>query len=80
MKNKKGKTDKSKKFSAIVLIFVSVCLVLYIVQAMYFDKSSISFIHGVLAITISTMHLTLSFGNPYFLASFSTISKTRSNP
>lgn len=41
MKNKKGKTDKSKKFSAIVLIFVSVCLVLYIVQAMYFDKSSI---------------------------------------
>lgn len=35
------KSDKSKKFSAAVLVFVAVCLVLYIVQAMYFDKTDI---------------------------------------
>lgn len=35
------KSDKSKKFSAAVLVFVAVCLLLYIVQAMYFEKTAI---------------------------------------
>ena len=41
MKNMKNKKDRSKRFSAAVLIFVSVCLVLYVVQAMYFNKSDV---------------------------------------
>ncbi len=41
MKNAKDNKDRGKKFSVVVLIFVSVCLVLYVIQAMYFNKTDI---------------------------------------